>query len=55
MAGLDGGADMQVRLWGTHLAEELPRIYASESAAAVVFVSADYGAGDCVRAVTFTS
>ena len=35
-------ADEQVRLWGTHLAEELPRIYARESAAVVVFVSADY-------------
>ena len=31
-------ADEQVRLWGTHLAEELPRIYARESAAVVVFV-----------------
>jgi hypothetical protein len=39
-------ADEQVRLWGTHLAEELPRIYAEESAAVVVFISADYaGAG----------
>ena len=35
-------ADEQVRLWGTHLAEELPLIYARESAAVVVFVSADY-------------
>jgi len=35
-------ADEQVRLWGTHLAEELPRIYAQESAAVVVFISADY-------------
>jgi hypothetical protein len=34
-------ADRQVRLWGTHLAEELPRIYAGESVV-VVFVSADY-------------
>ena len=34
--------DEQVRLWGTHLAEELPRIYAQESAAVVVFISADY-------------
>ena len=34
--------DEQVRLWGTHLAEELPRIYAEESAAVVVFISADY-------------
>jgi len=39
-------ADEQVRLWGTHLAEELPRIYARE---VVVFVSADYAAGDWIR------
>ena len=39
-------ADEQVELWGAHLAEELPRIYAEESAAVVVFVSAEYaGAG----------
>jgi hypothetical protein len=42
-------ADEQVRLWGTYLAEELPRIYARESAAVVVFVSADYAAGDWTR------
>jgi hypothetical protein len=42
-------ADEVVRLWGTHLAEELPRIYARESAAVVVFVSADYAAGDWTR------
>jgi len=42
-------ADEQVRLWGTHLAEELPRIYAQESAAVVVFVSADYAAGAWTR------
>ena len=42
-------ADEQVRLWGTHLAEELPRIYARESAAVVVFVSADYARGDWTR------
>src|SRR5690349_7483035 len=35
-------ADEQVHLWGTHLAEELPRIYARESAMVVVFISADY-------------
>ena len=35
-------ADEQVELWGRHLAEELPRIYAEESAAVVVFVSAEY-------------
>ena len=42
-------ADEQVRLWGTYLAEELPRIYAEESAAVVVFISADYAAGDWTR------
>jgi hypothetical protein len=42
-------ADEQVRLWGTHLAEELPRIYAEESAAVVVFVSADYAGQDWTR------
>ena len=42
-------ADEQVRLWGTHLAEELPRIYARESAAVVVFVSADYAGQDWTR------
>ena len=35
-------ADEQIRLWGTHLAEELPRIYAHESKAVVVFISAEY-------------
>jgi hypothetical protein len=42
-------ADEQVRLWGAHLAEELPRIYARESAAVVVFVSADYAGRDWTR------
>src|SRR5438093_4010835 len=42
-------ADEKVRLWGRNLAEELPRIYAHESAAVVVFVSADYAAGDWTR------
>ena len=42
-------ADEQVRLWGTHLAEELPKIYARESAAVVVFISADYAEGDWTR------
>ena len=42
-------ADQQVQLWGTHLAEELPRIYARESAAVVVFVSADYAGRDWTR------
>ena len=39
-------ADELVRLWGTHLAEELPKIYTQESATVVIFVSADYAAGD---------
>ena len=42
-------ADEQVRLWGRHLAEELPRIYADESAVVVVFVSAEYAAGAWTR------
>ncbi len=42
-------ADELVRLWGRNLAEEMPRIYAHESAAVVVFVSADYAAGDWTR------
>ena len=42
-------ADEQVRLWGTHLAEELPRIYAEESAAVVVFISAEYAGADWTR------
>ena len=41
--------DEQVRLWGAHLAEELPRIYAQESAAVVVFISADYAGRDWTR------
>jgi thioredoxin-like negative regulator of GroEL len=41
--------DEQVRLWGTYLAEELPRIYAQESAAVVVFVSAGYAGRDWTR------
>jgi hypothetical protein len=42
-------ADEQVRLWGTHVAEELPRIYLQESAAVVVFISADYAGRDWTR------
>ena len=42
-------ADRQVRLWGTNLAEELPRIYERESTVVVVFVSADYAEGDWTR------
>ena len=34
---------------GTNLAEELPRIYAREAAAVVVFVSADYAGRDWTR------
>ncbi len=42
-------ADQLVRLWGRNLAEELPRIYSRESAAVVVFISADYAEGDWTR------
>lgn len=42
-------ADQQVRLWGTHRSEELPRIYRQESAAVVVFVSSDYAEQDWAR------
>lgn len=42
-------ADELLRLWGMHLAEELPRIYAEESAAVVVFISADYAGRDWTR------
>jgi hypothetical protein len=42
-------ADEQVRLWGTHLTEELPRIYARETAAVVLFVSTDYAGRDWTR------
>jgi TIR domain len=42
-------ADEKVRLWGTHLAEELPWIYTREAAAVVVFVSADYAGRDWTR------
>ena len=42
-------ADEQIELWGAHLAEELPRIYAQESAAVVVFISADYAEADWTR------
>jgi hypothetical protein len=40
-------ADEQVRQWGTHLAEELPG--STREAVVVVFVSADYAAGDWTR------
>ena len=42
-------ADEQVRLWGTYLAEELPRIYARESMAVVVFISDEYASRDWTR------
>jgi CHAT domain/TIR domain len=42
-------ADEQIELWGRYLAEELPRIYAEESAAVVVFVSAEYADRDWTR------
>jgi hypothetical protein len=42
-------ADEQIELWGKYLAEELPRIYAEESAVVVVFLSADYAGRDWTR------
>jgi hypothetical protein len=43
-------ADEQIELWGKYLAEELPRIYARESAVVVVvFLSADYAGRDWTR------
>ena len=38
-------ADQVTSLWGRHLSEELTRVYGQESAAVVVFVSAEYAAG----------
>ena len=43
----DGGE--QIGLWGKYLAEELPAIYGERAAAVVVFVSAEYAAGDWTR------
>ena len=42
-------ADEQVELWGRHLAEELPAVYAGQAAVVVVFISAEYAAGDWTR------
>ena len=42
-------ADEQVELWGRHLAEELPAIYAGQAAVVLVFVSAEYAAGAWTR------
>jgi TIR domain len=42
-------ADEQIELWGKYLAEELPAIYGEQAAAVVVFVSAEYAAGDWTR------
>jgi hypothetical protein len=42
-------AGEQVELWGRYLAEELPLIYGQQSAAVVVFISAEYAAGDWTR------
>jgi len=39
-------ADEQVYLWGKHLAEELPAIYAEQAAVVVVFVSKEHAARD---------
>ncbi|WP_239406214.1 TIR domain-containing protein, partial [Frankia sp. Cj3] len=43
-------ADEQIDLWGRHLAEELPRIYAEDAATVVVFLSAEYAARDWTNA-----
>ncbi len=42
-------ADEQIELWGRHLAEELPAVYAGQAAVVVVFISAEYAAGDWTR------
>ena len=42
-------ADEQVELWGRHLAEELPAVYAGQAAVVVMFISAEYAAGDWNR------
>jgi HEAT repeat protein len=42
-------ADEQIELWGKYLAEELPAIYGEQSAAVVVFVSAEYAERDWTR------
>ena len=39
----------QTMLWGRSLAEDLPRIYSEDSAAVVVFVSAEYAERDWTR------
>ena len=36
-------ADEEIELWGKYLADELPVIYGEQTAAAVVFVSAELG------------
>ena len=42
-------ADEQIELWGKYLAEELPAIYGEQTAAVVIFVSAEYAARDWTR------
>ncbi len=42
-------ADEQIELWGKYLADELPTIYGEETAAVVLFVSAEYAARDWTR------
>ena len=42
-------ADEKVELWGKHLAEALPATYSEDAAVVVVFISADYVAGDWTR------
>jgi hypothetical protein len=41
--------DQQVAMWGTHLAEELPRIYEDDAQSVVMFISAEYAAKDWPR------
>lgn len=42
-------AEQQTDLWGKHLVEELPSVYAEQAAAVVVFISAQYAARDWTR------
>ena len=42
-------ADEQIGLWGKYLAEELPAVYGEQTAAVVVFVSAEYAGRDWTR------
>ena len=42
-------ADEQIGLWGKYLADELPVIYGEQTAAVVMFVSAEYAAREWTR------